>query len=90
MEKGYAEAMGRIFAPFGDEDWRMCVEEDLTQLGAEEAVRGFEQAEDVLRGLLQAAEPIGVCLYVALSCAQTLAQDAREQAEVYARKRTRS
>jgi hypothetical protein len=80
--------MGRIFAPFGDEDWRECVEQDLTQLGAEEAVRGFGQAESVLSGLMQAAEPIGVCLYLALSSAQTLAQDAREQAEVYTRKRT--
>ena len=90
MEKGYAEAMGQIFAPFGDEDWRKCVEEYLTRLGAEEAARGFEQAEDVLSGLTQAAEPIGPCLYMAVSCAQTLARDAREMAEIYARKRART
>ena len=87
MAKGYATDMGDVFAPFGDEDWRECVERDLVGVGAEQAVRQFRQAESILEGYMQAANEVSVCLYVCLSSAHTLATDAREAAEGYARGR---
>jgi hypothetical protein len=86
MAKGYAHDMGEVFAPFGDDDWRECVEGDLAQIGAEEAVRQFRQAEYILEGFMHAANEVSDPLYVCVSSAHTLAREAREAAEGYVRK----
>ena len=85
MPNAYAEDMGRVFAPFEDEDWRECVEDDLGRISADEAVRQFEQAENMLESFMHAADEVSVSLWIALSSAQTLAREARETAEGYVR-----
>ena len=85
MPNNYADDMAQVFAPFGDEDWRLCVHDDLGRISAEDAVRQFLQAELILSGFMEAGNEVSLPLYVVLSSAHTLAREARETAEGYVR-----
>ena len=85
MPNSYAEDMAQVFAPFGDEDWRLCVWDDLGRISAEDAVRQFRQAASILSGFMEVGTEVSLPLYVVLSSAHTLAREARETAEGYVR-----
>jgi hypothetical protein len=82
--KGFAEEMAQVFPTFDDEEALECLTGDFAELGAEEAVRGFRQAEAILEGLMRSAESIGVPIYVALSEAKSRVKEARYVARRWA------
>ena len=85
ISAGFAAEMAAVFPTFAEDDAQECLQADMAQLGAEEAVRQFGLAEEILGGLLRSAECISVSLYICVSEAKSRAVEAREVAEKYVR-----
>ena len=82
----FAEEMAAVFSWAAEyEDAQECAQADLGELGAEEAVRQFAQAEEFLAGLERSAESVSVPLYFCVIEARRRAKEAREVAEKYLR-----
>ncbi len=84
--EGFAEEVGSLFEMWSWADGRECLAADLAEYGAEEMVRQFRRAEDLLRGLeYTAEEAVGLGAYLVLGDAKKHAARAREIAEGYVR-----
>ena len=82
----YVDDVGSVFYMYHEhEDNRECICADLADAGADAMARQFDQAEDILRGLLGSAEHISLGFYLCVSDALDRARTAREAAERYAR-----
>ncbi len=84
----FTEEIAAVFPSFpaDDEGAQELLQGDFRELGAEEAVREFTQAEEILEGLISSAESISVSLYVCLSEAKSRAVEARRVAQKYAQR----
>ena len=81
----FAEDMAAVFSWAGEyADAQECAQADLADLGAENAVRQFAQADAILEGLERSAQSISVPLYFCLIEARGRAKEARRVAQRYA------